>query len=52
MVAVVVRAAFCWKADYGMIFLVNLLRECPAEDQGDGSGDLRAATPTKFGHRG
>ena len=52
IVAVIVRAAFCWKADDRINFLVGLLRECPADDLGESSDDLPTAAPAGLGHRG
>jgi len=50
-VAVIVRAAFCWRADDRMNFIVALLRECPADDLGEGSDDLPTAAPAEVGHQ-
>ena len=41
IVAVIVGAAFCWRADGRMNFLIALMGEYPAVDLGEGSGDLR-----------
>ena len=51
IVAVIVRAAFGWRADGRMDFLITLLRECPADDLGEVSDDLPTAAPAELGHR-
>jgi len=51
IVAVIVRAAFCWRADDRMNFLVALLRECPADDLGEGSDHLPTEPPAEVGHQ-
>ena len=51
IVAVVVRAAFCWRADDRMNLLIALLSECPADDLGDGSGDLPTAAQAEVRHK-
>jgi hypothetical protein len=52
IVAVIVRATFCWRADDRMNFLVALLRECPADDLGEGSSDLPTVALAEAGRRG
>ena len=51
IVAVIVRAAFCWRAAGRMDFLLAFLRECPPDDLGGGSGDLPTAAPDEVGHQ-
>ena len=42
IVAVIARAAFSWRVDGRMNFLIALLRECPADDIGDDIDNLPA----------
>ena len=51
IVAVIARAAFCWRAAGRMDFLIELLRECPPDDLSEGSGDLPTAAPAEGGHQ-
>jgi hypothetical protein len=44
IVAVIARAAFSWRADGRMDFLIALMKEWPADDIGASSDDL----PTGF----
>jgi hypothetical protein len=50
IVAVIVRAASCWRAPDRMKFILALLRKCPADDLGKSSGDLPTEAPAEVGH--